>query len=236
MKLKSAILIFAKAPLAGLVKTRLIPFVGEQNAAKLHQAMVVQSVSVAARCQSQNCDLQLWCTPDTSHELFKNLQRDVALSLHEQTGDHLGVRMHRAFQQALSEHDQAIIIGTDCPTISHEILEQAFHTLKTNDAVIAPAEDGGYVLIGLKKAAKELFTGIPWGTGNVFNLTVNRFRSIGFTWKELPVQWDVDRPQDLQRLIAVYRELDLISQLRLAIAGLESDNDMCKLTKANTRR
>ena len=220
MTIKSSILVFAKTPDPGLVKTRLIPFIGKQKAAELHSAMVVQSVSIAALSQNQHRDLQLWCAPNTSHPLFYRLQRDYALSLNQQLGDDLGIRMYQAFYQALMDHDQVVIIGTDCPSLTAELIEQAFHALTTNDAVIVPAEDGGYVLLGLKKASLELFTGITWGTDHVYTQTVERFQQLGLTWEELPWQWDVDRPVDLERLVRVYHHSNLHPDLWSVIAGL----------------
>jgi hypothetical protein len=191
--------VFAKAPLPGNVKTRLIPLLGKEKAAQLQAAMITNMVALAARYQ--HCQIQLWCAPDTSHPLFVQLQNDYPISLHVQQGDDLGLRMHQAFVHALRDVDAAVVIGTDCPCISVELLDQSFQALNRDyDAVIAPAEDGGYVLLGLKKAALEIFSEIDWGTGQVYGQTIKRFRQLNLTWESLPTQWDVDRVEDLKRL------------------------------------
>lgn len=196
---RSAIILFAKAPVPGAVKTRLIPAIGKHNAAALYAAMVTHGVALAA--QNANYHVQLWCTPDTTHPLFNNLRKIYPLTLHVQKGHDLGQRMQYAFEKTLKEFDAALIVGTDCPTITVELLDQAFQALyKDKDAVIAPAVDGGYVLLGLKKVSAELFTRIAWGTDQVFAQTQQRLNRLPLTWQSLDTQWDVDRPEDLQRL------------------------------------
>jgi len=222
----SAILVFVKAPQPGLVKTRLIPLIGERRACELHRAMVMHSVNLATSCEIINCDVQVWCTPDTGDHLFAALQRDFAVTLHVQTGDDLGIRMYHAFQHALSEHDRAVVIGCDCPVLNQEIIEQAFTDLQNNDTVIAPAEDGGYVLLGLNKAVKDVFLGINWGAGDVTDHTLKNFQQLGLAWKELPTLWDVDRPGDLQRLVKVYSQFNLHTQLQTLLKGLETNRSM----------
>ena len=137
---KTAILVFAKAPEPGLVKTRLIPLIGEQKAAQLHSAMITHSIAITLGSQARHSDIQLWCAPNTSHEFFNRLRRDYRISLYEQIGDDLGMRMYNAFQTALTDHERAVIIGTDCPTMPEDLIKQAFHLLTTRNAVLAPAE------------------------------------------------------------------------------------------------
>jgi rSAM/selenodomain-associated transferase 1 len=197
---RSALLVFAKAPIPGNVKTRLVPLLGKEKAAQLQAAMITNIVTVAARYQQ--CQIQLWCAPDTFHPLFVQLQNDYPISLHVQQGDDLGLRMHQAIVHALRDADTAVVVGTDCPGITVELLGQAFQALnRDNDAVIAPAEDGGYVLLGLKKAAFEIFSEIDWGTDKVYGQTIKRFRQLNLTWESLHTQRDVDRVEDLKRLI-----------------------------------
>jgi hypothetical protein len=197
---RSAILVFAKAPVPGTVKTRLIPLLGEEKATELQAAMITNAVAMAARCQSH--EIQLWCSPGTTHPLFRNLQSKYPISVHVQQGEDLGQRMHRAFVHALKDFDTAVLIGTDCPSLSVELLDRAFQVLHNdNDAVIVPAEDGGYVLIGLKKAAITIFSDIAWGTGQVYEQTTERFRHMRLAWETFDTLWDVDRPADIKRLV-----------------------------------
>lgn len=195
----TAVLIFAKAPIPGTAKTRLIPKYGSQKAAELHAAMLKQIVDTVA--QWGKCDIQLWCTPDSGHDLFKELTQKYPLSLHTQEGDDLGQRMYNAFFCVLKKYDSAIIVGTDCPTLNASLLEQAHNKLNEDlDAVIAPATDGGYVLLGLKKLHVKLFSSINWGTETVFDQTMRRLELLDLRWYKLDDQWDVDRPGDVIRL------------------------------------
>lgn len=201
---RSALLVFAKAPEPGTVKTRLIPLLGKETAAKLYSALLVNCIAMATQWQNQG--IQLWCFPDGTHPWFTRLQKNFPLTLHTQVGNDLGQRMHYAFQQALKDFDAAVIIGSDCPTINAALLDQAFQALYAGkDAVIAPAEDGGYVLMGLKKPVWTLFSDIHWGTGQVFEQTQQRLQQLQLSWQALDVQWDVDRPVDLERLIGESR-------------------------------
>jgi rSAM/selenodomain-associated transferase 1 len=211
---------FAKAPVPGAVKTRLIPAIGKHNATVLHAAMVTHSVALAA--QNANHHVQLWCTPDTTHSLFIRLRKNYPLTLHVQKGQDLGQRMQYAFEQTLKEFDAALIVGTDCPTITVELLDQALQALyKDKDAVIAPAVDGGYVLLGLKKVYVELFTRIAWGTDQVFAQTQQRLNRLPLTWQLLDTQWDVDRSEDLQRLAKDKSRFAWHPDLRDAVGNLQ---------------
>jgi rSAM/selenodomain-associated transferase 1 len=211
--------VFAKAPVPGTVKTRLIPEIGKNKAADLHAAMVTRSVALAA--QNANFQVQLWCAPDTTHPLFARLQEDYPITLHIQKGQDLGQRMQYAFEQTLKDFDVALIVGTDCPTLTVALLNQAFQALcEDKDAVIVPAEDGGYVLLGLKKVYSELFTQIAWGTDQVYPQTQQRLHRLQLAWQSLDTQWDLDRPQDLKRLASEMSRLDWHPGLRNVVENL----------------
>lgn len=217
---RSVTLIFAKAPMPGTVKTRLISKLGQELSADLHAAMVSHSVSVAA--QYPNHEIQLWCAPNASHSLFRQLQKNYPVSLHVQNGDDLGQRMRYAFEQALKDFDVAIIIGTDCPGITAALLDKAYHALYADkDAVIAPAEDGGYILLGLRKVYSDLFSEIAWGTDQVYTETQHRLEQLRLSWQSLDMQWDVDRPEDLERLVNDKSRFKWHPDLQLAIKKLQ---------------
>jgi glycosyltransferase A (GT-A) superfamily protein (DUF2064 family) len=111
--------------------------------------------------------------------------------------------MADAFQETLKVATAALLIGTDCPSLTGEDLRETALVLGHKaDAVMGPTEDGGYVLIGLRTLAPSLFEGIPWGTEEVLPETRQRLRNLGWVWHELPVRWDVDRPEDVKRMIA----------------------------------
>ncbi len=183
--------IFAKAPEEGKVKTRLIPKLGEKVATEVHKQLV-------KHCLQQFSGLftiQLWCAPSLSHPFFQACQTEFDISLHNQQGADLGERM----AYALNSSSPAVLIGTDCPSLKPQIIHDAFSALQDNQVVLAPAEDGGYVLIGMQQVQPILFTNIPWGTSQVLTKTRERLHNLGLRWKELPTQWDVDYPEDVER-------------------------------------
>jgi len=109
--------------------------------------------------------------------------------------------MYRAFKRALQRHRYAVLIGTDCPALRPADLRAAGRALRAGaDAVLAPAEDGGYPLIGLRRVSRRLFDGIPWGGPLVLAQTRRRLEALRWRWQELRTLWDVDRPEDVARL------------------------------------
>ncbi len=194
-----AILIFAKAPYSGLVKTRLIPAIGEQAATRLYTRLLCHVIELI---NSQTpYDVQLWVTPDREHPLLHQLAERYDLCVSLQQGRDLGERMGSAAQQALAHYRQVALIGADCPVLNAGHLHQAFEWLSAGeDAVLAPAQDGGYVLLGLSRYHERLFKGHDWGGARVAATTRKALCDLGWHWRELPQLWDLDRPQDLQRL------------------------------------
>lgn len=196
------LIIFSKAPTPGYCKTRLIPALGQQGAARLQQELI--ELCVTRLCQSALCPIELWCSPDTKHSYFQSLADNFPLSLYQQQGDDLGERMFHAMSSSVSH--TTIIIGTDCPLMTGAYIEEAIKKLHCgNDAVIGPAEDGGYVLLGLRQVQKSLFEEIKWGTEQVFSVTTQKLTAAGLVWQALDTLWDVDDNRDLQR----YRRLTL---------------------------
>lgn len=109
--------------------------------------------------------------------------------------------MHRAFDRALRTADAVVLIGTDCPVLQASDLHAAVRALQGGaDAVLSPAEDGGYALIGLRRVSAHLFSEIDWGSTSVMESTRQRLRELGWRWRELRTVWDVDRPEDYERL------------------------------------
>jgi rSAM/selenodomain-associated transferase 1 len=191
------LIIYAKAPVAGIAKTRLFPHVSFEEAAKLQEAMLADLVD--------NCvtlaGIGLWVcyTPSSSVGLFKDLLGDRTLEYRPQKGGDLGERMGRSFLCAFEEGaKRAVIVGTDVPSIPPEILCSAFHRLSEDDLVLGPAEDGGYYLIGLKRPAPGLFTGIEWSGGNVLDSTLDAAKRLGLKAALLPTLKDIDTFEDLR--------------------------------------
>lgn len=193
----SRILIFAKAPEPGRVKTRLIPVLGPEGAVGLHTQLLTGVVGRLASAAVAR--LELWCAPDPGFDLFRDLASAYGLALHRQEGRDLGERMLHAAGDALSRCRSLVLVGADCPLLDGRYVARALDALADRDAVIGPAQDGGYVLLGLNRAAPELFRDMPWGEDRVTALTRGRMGALGWAWKELPTLWDVDSPGDLER-------------------------------------
>ena len=192
------IAVLAKAPIPGLAKTRLIPRLGADRAARLQDALTGHAVRTALAAGLGS--LTLWCTPDAQHPAFAALARNTNVALRTQRGADLGARM----AHAVSEHaarGPVLLTGTDCPALTAEHLRAAAAALAAgDDAVLFPAEDGGYVLVGLTESHPALFEGIPWGGERVMEATRERLHAIGLRWSEPATLWDLDRPEDLDRL------------------------------------
>lgn len=209
------ILIFAKAPVPGYAKTRLISALGAQGAADLQARLIHRTVALAVT--SRLAPAELWICGDAGLEFFDAFASDIHGRIFVQSGADLGARMAHAFDQAMHDADFALLIGTDCPALDVAYLERACATLAAGgDVVLGPAEDGGYVLIGLRRPDPRVFGNIDWGTSDVLPQTRERIRQLGWTCSELPVLWDVDQPEDLERLRR--SSLEVISTMSSAAA------------------
>lgn len=194
---QARILFFAKVPVAGQVKTRLQPVLGQAGALALHQRLIRFGWQQLAH--SALAPMQLWAS-DVGGEAFFS-QLDGVANIQHQVGRDLGERMHNASCAALMEAEFVVVVGADCPSVDAAYVAQALALLAAGEPVVlGPAEDGGYVLIGLRAPAAEVFNGIDWGQAGVLQQTRQRLLQAGLSWRELPVKWDVDRPDDLGRL------------------------------------
>ncbi|OOZ37704.1 TIGR04282 family arsenosugar biosynthesis glycosyltransferase [Solemya velesiana gill symbiont] len=194
----SRLLIFAKAPIAGLAKTRLAPALGHEGAADFYAGLLHETVSKFSACEI--APIACWCAPNTDHPLFNSFRREHGITLEVQKGRDLGERMATAAATALEKSTSVVLIGGDCPLLTPGHLEQALLWLEGGaDAVLGPAEDGGYVLLGLSRFDEHLFQDISWGESEVLETTRSRLSDLGWSWQELDTLWDVDRPEDLVR-------------------------------------
>jgi rSAM/selenodomain-associated transferase 1 len=190
------VLVFTRTPVPGRVKTRLIPAIGVERAANLHRAMLWRAVETAAAARIGA--VGLWCWPSSEHPYLGEIRRVFDVNLHVQSGADLGERMHRALARACADAPGALLIGTDCPFLEAGDLQEAADALRDGaDAVIGPAEDGGYYLIGVRRSDPQVFSGIEWGSRQVLATTRDRFRDLGWRWRELAMRRDVDRAEDL---------------------------------------
>lgn len=192
------VLIFAKAPVPGQVKTRLAPLVGDRGAARLYRGLVEQMLDVALRARIGT--VELWCAPTIKHPFFFACRRRFDVRLRRQCAGDLGERMDHAIRRTVAQGCAALLVGGDVPSVTVEDLRRTDRLLREGaPVVVGPAEDGGYVLIAMARAHRALFRGIAWGGADVLARTRARLVREGLEWVELPLRWDVDRPEDLRR-------------------------------------
>jgi rSAM/selenodomain-associated transferase 1 len=189
--------VLAKAPIPGLAKTRLIPALGSQGAARLQRHLTRSAVQTALDAGLGT--VTLWCAPHAQHRFFRALRRTTGVPCLVQASGDLGERMHTAFRLHC-ERGPLLLTGTDCPPLTPAHLRQAAQALLDGDeAVFFPAEDGGYVLVGLRRPQAALFRGISWSTDAVIAQTRERAKEAGVRWREFETLWDLDVPADLDR-------------------------------------
>jgi hypothetical protein len=197
----TAIIVFARAPTPGAVKTRLIPLLGAEGAAGLHARLARRTLSTARAADFRR--IELHGAPRIDDPFFRFCAGHFAVALVAQAGGDLGARMLAAFESALAAHPRVLLVGSDCPALTVEHLRKADRSLRDGaDAVLVPCEDGGYALIGLARVDARLFDGVAWGGETVTAETRARLRELGWRWCELETLWDVDRPEDYRRLLA----------------------------------
>ncbi len=214
------LIVFAKAPVPGQVKTRLASRLGSEQAARIHEWLTLHTLETATRHVS--CPIELWCSPGTEHGFFQDCRQRYPLTLHTQQGEDLGARMAHAFASALGRGGHAVLIGTDCPILDGAHLDLAFDTLaQGHDAVLTPAADGGYVLIGLSRLSPLPFTRITWGTSKVYRETTAHLERLGWRWRELEKLWDIDTASDLDRLLGL-ESRSLPTRLQRLIGNLKT--------------
>ncbi len=195
------ILIFARAPVPGACKTRLIPAVGPQGAARIQRDLIEKTLETCVA--SGLAPVELWCAPDCRHPYLGRSRQDYGVTLMRQPAGDLGRRMSEALRRTLRSTRHVLIIGTDCPALTAGDLEQALLALRKGSSfVFTPAEDGGYVLVGASTSERRLFHGIAWSTSKVMTATRLRLARLQLPWTELPALWDVDTPDDLRRAVA----------------------------------
>ncbi len=201
---KSALLIFTRAPIPGQTKTRLIPLLGVRGAVEFHES-VLQSTLEEANA-SDFATIEIWSTTGNDHSFLKQCALDYSCAMKIQQGNDLGERMHHATDTALMEKELVVLIGSDCPALSTDILNQAYLALVNGkDAVLGPAKDGGYYLIGLKKANPDIFQDIAWGGSDVAERTRQNLNRLGLDFAELEELADVDTPEDYDKHVAQSR-------------------------------
>ena len=192
------IIIFAKAPLPGFAKTRLIPVLGQAGAAKLAQQMLFNTLHEAIAAETGT--VELCVTPAIHHPAWRGIQLPAGIEISGQGEGDLGARLALAAERALANAEHVLLIGTDCVEMSGGLLREAAQALQEHDAVIYCTVDGGYALLGLQRFSPFLFSDIPWSTDAVASTTLARIGQLGWSVHVGQMLHDVDEPQDLKYL------------------------------------
>jgi uncharacterized protein len=201
------IIVFMKSPVEGSVKTRLARVVGSHVAAELYRCFVTDILAMTRRTGYLT---HLFVDPGGALPAVQEwLGSD--LFYYPQTGEDLGARMSSAFRTILSASHRAVLIGSDCPDLPESVIDAALEHLTSYDAVIGPAQDGGYYLIGFTPGAfcETAFASIAWGTSTVFAATMDVLQSTGLKVHVLPNWRDVDEYDDLVTLYDRQKQLGL---------------------------
>lgn len=190
-----AVAILAGAPVPGEVKAPLVSALGAEAAASL-QTLLIERV-VAAAAEAAVGPVTIWASPDESHAIFQRMVTRHGVTLARQPEGDLGQRM----AAVLPASAPGLVVGTDCPVLAPDHVREAAQALCEDiDVAVIPAEDGGYVLIGTRRAQPALFADMEWGTETVWNETRRRLIRLGLSWREPAKLWDVDRPEDVDRM------------------------------------
>lgn len=187
------VIVFIKNPEKGKVKTRLAKTVGNTKALQVYQKLLEITKSVTDQLDVSK---QVWYSRFIDND---DIWSDDNYEKHLQEGDNLGLRMQHAFKKAFGYgYQKVVIIGSDCSALEAELVEQSFRALDSHQAVIGPASDGGYYLLGMSVFYPTLFKDKPWSTSSVFEQTIRQFKEMNLSYKQLPVLNDIDTEEDLK--------------------------------------
>jgi len=196
------LIVFAKMAQTGRVKTRLAATIGSDRALKVYRRLLAATLRLALRSPVERREWRFDAAPGVLPAREAALLRRLAdrgWIIAPQQGRDLGERMAQAIDSALSAGDAVVLIGADCPVFETADIRAAFDALTRSDAVFTPAEDGGYVLVGLSRALPVLFEAMPWGSDQVMTRSLARLASSGASVALLRRLWDVDVEADLAR-------------------------------------
>ena len=200
------LIVFARLPVAGRVKTRLATTIGVAAALDAHRRLLAATLHLAERCAIERREFRFdrpeGPLPDEALALPEALAA-AGWEVAPQQGADLGERMQHALGAALATGDRPVLIGSDCPELTVSDIDDAFGALRSVDAAFAPAEDGGYALVGVSRPLPAIFERMAWGTAAVMADTLTRLREAGATWRELRTVRDVDRAADWERWLRI---------------------------------
>ncbi len=193
---KDALIIqFAKLPVPGRVKTRMLGSLSPVEACELHCDLVLWTCRTLTGANL--ADVELWVSGGSEHDSIRACEDLGVAAVQLQNGRDLGERMFRAISDGLLRYRKLVLVGSDCPAIDEAYLADALKALEDKSLVLGPASDGGYVLIGATHIEASLFQGVSWGSGAVLDETRKRLVALGRSWSELNTLPDIDRPEDL---------------------------------------
>ena len=195
---------FARAPVKGVVKTRMQPYLNLEESLKLHESLVMMCCK--RLIASELAAVHLWVDGQLNHPLFLSCLDSGVSSIKLQHGSNLGEKMFDCFTHTLRDHESVVLVGSDCPAIDNRYLRDAFQALESAPLVFGPAFDGGYVLLGATEVRAELFENIDWGGSDVLTSSLRAAKRLGLDVSLLKILRDIDRPSDLEH----YLEYDLI--------------------------
>lgn len=217
--MNDVLLVFAKAPQPGKVKTRLTPTLTPEEAAELYDAFLHDALHQYDQLSS---DIRLYLAPPLPDDGLDGIPDRV--SIHTQDGEGLGPRMRQAFHEAHSDgYDRAVIIGTDHPTLPTSFVQRAFMELEGAEAIsLGPTTDGGFYLLGTTNVYPQLFEGMTYSHEDVFRETLERVGRTDADVAVLPKWYDVDTPAALEQLIAELRTTgDVAPRTRTVITDMK---------------
>jgi uncharacterized protein len=198
LNMSACLVVFAKDPVSGRVKTRLTPCITPEEAARLYKVFIIDIISNVSNLKCNNVTIAY--TPIGAEKSLRKLVEHPA-NFFPQKGKNLGERMKNAFKQSFAEGAKRVVImGTDSPTLPISYIQKAFDVLKKIPIVLGPTFDGGYYLVGLSKRNDDIFDGIGWSTSRVFGQTLSRIKSMNAQVYVLPPWYDVDTSEDLEFL------------------------------------
>lgn len=198
----TCVILFAKYPARDKAKTRLQPALGVDGAADMARQLLLHSVEQVV---ATDFSVELCVSPMPADPCWQALDLPESLQWSAQAEGDLGMRMLTASQSALEKYEKVVLIGTDCPSLTVECIQTAVQQLDKDDAVMIPATDGGYVLLGFNQVDESLFSNISWSTSSVAEVTKQRIAALGWTLALLPALHDIDEPEDLKHLPSGWR-------------------------------
>ena len=189
---KQVIQVFAKTPIRGHVKTRLIPLLGSKGACELHKKMTVRLIK---DLESAKCDMQIWTDKDLNHEFFKKFSHPMR----KQIGKDLGQKMGHAISSGLSSYQKVMLVGTDLPELDSSYLEEVSDALNRFQIVIGPTLDGGFGLLAARDFDQSMFEDIVWSSSEVLRVLCRNLIDLKLSFHLSKTLWDVDKPADYDR-------------------------------------